>query len=279
MKRRKKIPRIIWLLWYQGKSKAPYVVKHCIDSWVRENPGWEVIVLDESNIGEYISSDSQFEKLTSLPLTEQSNFVRLFLLSEHGGIWADATTFCTSPLDDWIDEHTMSGFFAFHKPGKDRLLSTWFLACEKGCQIIPKWRDRYISFFKYNNFDIEGESQKKQIKVLAKLFNQSDKVTKYWFSPLVTKVLKIYPYFIIHYMFERLVATDLECKDIWDKTKKVNANGPHRIQFIGLLFTAGEDIKKEIDEKRIPLYKLTWKYDHHKYSSSSVLYYLLEDKH
>ena len=278
MERTKRIPKIIWLLWYQGISEAPFVVKRCVDSWINKNPGWDVVVLNEKNIGQYINTDSQLEKLTSLPLTKQSNLVRLILLSEYGGIWADATTFCTRPLDDWIYEHIESGFFAFSNPGKDRLLATWFLACEKGCAIIPKWRDQYVSFFTDNCFDIEGEVQQEQIKALAKSFNQCHNMTKHWFSPIVTKVLRIYPYFIFHYIFERLVATDLECQDIWNETVKVSADGPHKIQHIGLFSDVSEDIKAEIDERRVPLYKLTWKYDHHKFSSSSVLHYLLEGK-
>lgn len=277
-KREKLIPRKIWLLWYQGRLEAPFLVKGCIDSWVKENPDWEVIVLDKHNIGRYISLDLQHDKLVNLSLTTQSDLIRLNLLSEYGGIWADATTFCMRPLDDWIYDSTASGFFAFNNPGPDRMLSTWFLACEKECPIIIKWRELFTSFFMENSFDIDGGRQKRQIQALSESLNQSIKTTKHWFSPLVTKVLKIYPYFICHYAFERLIFSNRECQEIWSKTKKVSADEPHRIQRVGLFSSVNKVIKTEIDKKSTPIYKLTWKYDHSEYSSSSVLYYLLEGR-
>ncbi len=108
--------------------------------------------------------------------------------------------------------------------------------------------------------------------------NRSEKTTKYWFSPLVTKLLKVYSYFVFHYLFERLVSENSECWKIWDETKKISADGPHKIGKYGFFSPVNEDIKKEVDEKHVPIYKLKWKLDHRRYSPSTLLYYLLEGK-
>jgi len=79
-------------------------------------------------------------------------------------------------------------------------------------------------------------------------------------------------------LFERLVSENSECRRIWDETKKIRADGPHKIQKYGFFSPVNEDIKKEVDEKHVPLYKLTWKYDHRRYSPSTLLYYLFEGK-
>lgn len=273
------VPRKIWILWYQGLSEAPFIVRRCIDSWVKENPSWEVVILDKDNLGEYIVLDLPDDKLANLSLSKQSNFVRLQLLSEYGGVWADSTTLCMRPLDDWIDDCTTSGFFAFYKPGRDRIMSSWFMACEEGCPIVMKMRERYVLFFMKNNFNINGRFKQKIVKWLSKILNRSEKTTRYWFSPVVTKLLRVYPYFVFHYMFERLVSSDSECQIIWNNTKKISADVPHKIQIVGLFSPVNENIKNEIDAKYTPIYKLTWKYDHSKYSPSSVLYYLLEGRH
>ena len=79
-------------------------------------------------------------------------------------------------------------------------------------------------------------------------------------------------------MFYRVVTTDALCRKIWDNTKKISADEPHKIQKYGPFFPLNNSIKQEIDEKHTPIYKLTWKYDHIKYIPSSVLYYLLESE-
>jgi mannosyltransferase OCH1-like enzyme len=43
----KNIPKTVWILWFQGISDAPFLVKKCIDSWVEKNPEWDVILLDK----------------------------------------------------------------------------------------------------------------------------------------------------------------------------------------------------------------------------------------
>ena len=141
------IPRTVWILWHQGLDKAPLVVQKCVESWIKENPCWDVVVLDAESLKKYVTPDLPPEKLATLDLTKQSNLIRLQLLSDYGGVWADATLLCLRPLDEWIDECTASGFFAFAFPdGSSRVLSTWFLASQRQCPIVVKWRQRYASF-------------------------------------------------------------------------------------------------------------------------------------
>lgn len=273
------IPRRIWIVWYQGLSEAPFLVRKCIDSWLRENRSWEVTILDMSNLGEYVDSGLPDEKLLSLPLVKQSNLVRLQLLAEYGGVWADATTLCMRPLDDWIDDCVASGFFAFYKPGRDRIMASWFMACNKECPIIIKLREYYASFFMKNDFNVNSRFKQGIVKGLSTILNRNEKTTRYWFSPVVTKFLKVYPYFVFHYMFQMLVSSDSECHAIWNNTKKVSADEPLRIFREGVFSPVDDTTKNEIDERRIPMYKLAWNYDQSVYSQSSVLYYLLEGRH
>ena len=276
--RTKLIPRKIWMLWFQGLSEAPFLVRKCIDSWVKENPSWEVVILDESTFREYVALDLPENVLANLSLNHKSNLVRLNLLSNYGGVWADATTFCMKPLDAWIDDCTGSGFFAFYKPSRDRIMSNWFLISEKGCPIITKLRERLTSFYLENEFNNNTKFGVSIIKILTFFLNRNERTAKYWLSPVVTKLLKVYPYAVFHYLFERLVSTDFECQEIWDETKKVPAKDLHKIKRRGLKTPVDEAIKKEIDAKYFPLYKLDWDYDHRRYSPSTLLYYLLEGK-
>ena len=272
------VPRRIWILWLQGLSEAPFIVKKCVDSWVKENPEWEVVVLDSSNLNQYISLDLPNQSLKQLSLNHRSDLIRVQLLSKYGGVWADATAFCVKPLDDWIDDYTNSGFFAFYKPGRDRIVSSWFIASSKGCPIVTKLGEQLALFWSKNTFNINGKLQRKLRRPLEKTLGVSVITTRLWFSFWVIKLLKIYPYYIFHYMFERLVSSDRDCQAIWNHTPKISADGPHKIKRLGLFSPIDEEIKHDIDTKRIPVYKLTWKYDPSQYSSASVLYYLIQGR-
>lgn len=272
----KEIPRTIWLLWFQGLENAPLIVQKCVVSWITKNPNWDVIVLDKHSLKKYI--DYSDESFPNLGLAGKSDLIRLSLLAEYGGVWVDATTFCVKPLDSWINEASSSGFFAFEKPGPDRLIASWFLASEVKSPLVILLKNELYAFWLENNYSLNSESKRKRIKILSKYFNRSYKTTKYWFSPLVTKLLKVYPYFVIHYKFARLISRDLECKKIWDNTKKISASPSLLIKRQNIFQPASEIIKNEIDNEIVPVYKLIWNYDQSKYQSSSLVYYLLENK-
>ena len=114
--------------------------------------------------------------------------------------------------------------------------------------------------------------------LLSRMLNRHTRTTRYWFLPFVVKFLRVYPYFVFHYMFERVVSTDEESKRIWGDTKKVDANPFHKIVRDGLCSPVTEEIINEINQTKMPLYKLSWKYDHDNYSPSTILYYLLEGR-
>ncbi len=274
----KSIPRTVWILWFQGIHEAPFLVRKCIDSWQQKNPNWDVVILDNDTLGQYVDLNLPADVLNRLSLAHKSDLVRLHLLSKYGGVWVDATTLCMTPLDKWIDDYASSGFFSFYKPAPDSLMANWFIAAEKQCPIVLELTERLESFWTNNEFNIDTKPKKVILKLLRKYLNKNHKTTKYWFSPLVLKILKVYPYRVFHFLFERVVSTDPKCKAIWEQTKKISADGPHRIQRVGFPSPLTEEMKQEIDEERFPVYKLTWKYNKDKYSSSTLLYYLLEGR-
>src|SRR5690242_8628796 len=125
--------KTIWTIWFQGRDRAPWLVRRCLDSWERRNPGWNLRCLDATNVERYIpvreNVDLASRRITAASL---SDIVRVFLLHEFGGVWVDATTFCNRPLDDWLLGVMDEGFFAFDKPAPGRPLSSWLLAAAAG---------------------------------------------------------------------------------------------------------------------------------------------------
>jgi hypothetical protein len=247
------VPRIVWTAWLQGYDAAPEVVRRCLESWQANNPGWEVRALSEDDMGEVTSFDHLAGPLRRQSLNHRSDMLRLDLLATHGGVWADATCLCMRPLDDWIDARTASsGFFAFHRPGPDRLISTWFLAARRQQPLLTALRD-----FMRTHWDRPYWSEPER---LARFLSRSARRRRLWFTPPVRDWLRADVYFAFHYAFELLVERDPAHAATWAATPKVPVDPSHRLFSLGFLSAVTEAVLAEIAETP-PVYKLTWRYD------------------
>ena len=143
------LPKIIWTLWLQGWDSAPDLARASLASWRRANPGWRVHALDRSTLARFLSPEELADILVEEREIEAlSNQVRIRLLQKYGGVWVDATTICVQPLDEWLPARMTSGFFAFARPGPDRLLSSWFMAAVKGSYIVEQWSRRVTEYWR-----------------------------------------------------------------------------------------------------------------------------------
>ena len=231
--------KVLFIYWAQKFINAPTVVKKCLLSWKLKNPTWEIIELDDDNLSKYINIEEEIPNIQNKNIQKchYADIIRVLLLDKYGGCWCDATTFCNQALDIWLNKYISTGFFAFDKPGPDRLLSNWFLYSEKKNYIIQKWKDKIINY--WNNND------------------------------------KINHYFRHHYLFSDLYNSDNKFKELWDSIPKISADGPHYIQKQGLLNKLSDNVKNHINEVKTPLYKLSYKYEVQKYNEECNLSYLL----
>ena len=233
--------KTIFIYWDQKFINSPLVVKKCLQSWKEKNPTWNIIELDKDNLKNYVDIEKEIPNFKNkiIDKCHYADIVRLFLLEKYGGCWCDATTFCIKPLDNWLLENTSTGFFAFNKPGNDRLLSIWFLYAEKNNFIIRKWKERIL---------------------------------KYW-----TNHNRINHYFRHMYLFENVYKNNKEFKEMWDLTPKISANEPHFL-LSKILNKVNDQVKEHIKNKKAPLYKLTYKYNKQRYNNTCVLAYLFNLK-
>lgn len=250
--------KVIFIYWAQKFINAPTVVKKCLLSWKLKNPTWEIIELDDDNLSEYINIEEEIPDIQkkNITKTSYSDIIRIFLLAKYGGCWCDATTFCNEPLNNWLNKNISTGFFGFNKPGKDRLLSTWFLYSEENNYIIQKWKRNVIEYV--NNINILGTTN---VHNSLNIWNKDkyDHKHSFW----------------VHYLFGDLYNSDNKFKKIWDYTPKISADGPHYIGAQGLLNKLSNKVKNHINEIKTPLYKLTYKYNMKKYNEECNLSYLM----
>jgi len=94
------------------------MVLSCLESWKRLNVGWQVNALTRETLRDFLPAET-IEAIAQTPSNEleaMSDRIRIELLARYGGVWADATTVCAKPLDEWLDANMLRGFFAFGVP-------------------------------------------------------------------------------------------------------------------------------------------------------------------
>lgn len=137
--------KTVWIYWDKGWENMPPLAKLSFDSWRRKNPGWTIRFLDLPEALELTDIDPAIVAKDMLP-AHLADLIRLELLTQFGGVWADATTFCVSPLDDWLFKAMPFGFFAFTVT-EQNTVANWFIAAEKGNLIVKAWRDMAYSYW------------------------------------------------------------------------------------------------------------------------------------
>lgn len=214
------LPRTIWIYWAQGWDDAPPLVAACRRSWIDRNPGWTIVPLDAATVARHVKITAAIQG-KSLSTNHLSNLIRLHLLAEHGGLWVDATTFCSRPLDQWLPPLVRGGFFAFSRPGRDRLVSNWFLAARPGHPLVTGWLERSI---------------------------------RYW-----RLVEKADFYFWCHYLFAEACRSDGEFRACWARMAGISADGPHLVLNNALRTEGVDDILAGIEAAAMPVHKLSWR--------------------
>jgi hypothetical protein len=169
-----------------------------------------------------------------------------------------------------------SGFFAFRDPGKGRILSSWFLASTPDCHLIKNFAKAHNDFFSGNVFTNQNSMLgAKVVRKLNKRFRKNTKRTRWWLHPIIVKLLKVYPYFIFHYHFEKIIYSDELSKEIWESSVKFPADTPHSVRKLGLTSAVTPKIIESLRDIDSPLYKLDWRVDYNSINQETVVGYLI----
>jgi hypothetical protein len=108
----------------------------------------------------------------------------------------------------------------------------------------------------------------------SRRWNIDVKTSLKWHSWFARKVLRIYPYFIFHYTFNKLIQNDQECAKLWYNAKPFSADAPHCLQVFESAADGISKAKREIDDCKTPMYKLNWRFDISNSYWSLILPYL-----
>ena len=108
------IPKIIHCCWFGG-NPMPQKVNEYIDGWKSLNPDYDIMVWTEANF-DYTQNRYMREAYENKKWAFVTDYVRLKVLYDYGGIYMDTDVQVVKNLDPLLDNKAFSGF-----EGPDRI--------------------------------------------------------------------------------------------------------------------------------------------------------------
>ena len=135
------IPKIIHYCWF-GKGQMPHLAEKCIKSWEKYCPDYKIVCINEENF-DINQNRYAREAYRAGKWAFVSDYARLKVLYDEGGIYFDTDVELIKPIDKLIEN---CGYMGFDDNG---VVSTGLgFACEKGNELVGKLLEDYedISF-------------------------------------------------------------------------------------------------------------------------------------
>lgn len=136
------IPRKIHYCWF-GRSPMPELALKCIESWHLYMPDYEYKLWNEDNF-DILSSDYVREAYETGKYAFVSDYVRLKVLAEEGGIYMDVDFVVYKPFDDLLSYNAFAGF----EGSKYYPLRMGIIASKAG----GEWITQILSFYQGRHF-------------------------------------------------------------------------------------------------------------------------------
>ncbi|MBR1675957.1 MAG: glycosyl transferase [Clostridia bacterium] len=132
------IPKKIHYCWF-GRGEKPKLAKKCIDSWKKFCPDYEIIEWNEDNFDIAKYPYAQF-CLENRKWAFLSDFVRLVVVYENGGIYFDTDVEAIKSFDDLLD---LKAFYGFEV--KDFVSTGLAFGAEKGNETVLSMINQYLA--------------------------------------------------------------------------------------------------------------------------------------
>ena len=216
----------IWICWWQGEDNAPILVKRCIESIKRNSGKHEVILITEENYRSYVDiPEWVYEKYKAgiITKTNLSDLLRLSLLAQYGGMWIDATFFCTNDIS--LETYLKHSLWSIKRP--DYLHCSIASGYFAGYSLACGYDNRYI-FAIIRDFFLE-----------------------YWANSE-----KLVDYLLVDYMIVLAQKYNHKVKEAFATIEPNNPNCDELLKKLGAEYSEAEwnELKKETG-----LFKLSWK--------------------
>lgn len=140
-------PKIIHYVWV-GDAPKPPIVLHCIESWKKFCPGWEIREWGNDLIAQcgnrYAKEAFEHKKWAFV-----ADWARLYVLYTYGGVYLDTDMELLKPIDEFLENRLTMGFVSRHG---GVIYNGGFIGCQKESDILKGLLAQYdgIPFVKTN---------------------------------------------------------------------------------------------------------------------------------
>lgn len=148
-----------WICWMQGEENAPDLVRACIKSVRTHLTNFDVVILSESNINEYIKLPEHIMKKYhegKISKTHFSDILRIAILCEYGGLWLDSTVLCTdAEFANKIIELPLFVYKVMNLDQNDEeaiMSSSWLISAKSNNPILMLTRDILYKYWEIHNY-------------------------------------------------------------------------------------------------------------------------------
>lgn len=147
----------VWICWFQGMDHAPALVQKCYQS-VKENlPDRDIVLITAENMMEYVQFPDFIInkwKKGQITHTHMTDLLRLELLIKYGGMWLDATVFCSgNDIPEYFFDSDLF-FYQCLKPGRDghgSYISSWLMCAKTNNKLLIAVRELLYAYWKEND--------------------------------------------------------------------------------------------------------------------------------
>lgn len=215
----------IWVCWWSGEENAPDLVKQCIKS-IRNNSGiHQVNIITKDTYKNFLSIPTYIlDKVENneMCIANFSDYLRASLLEKYGGLWLDATIFCSTKIPE---EYFKIPFFTCKSDPVD-------------C--------RYISQFRWTSFCLGGWKN----NIFYRFFKEAFEC--YW-KMEITAI----DYLLVDYIIEIAYRN---IPKIRQQIDAVEINNPHRDDLQAAMNRAEPaEMFQTLLKSDTVLYKLSWR--------------------
>lgn len=241
-------PKIIWAFWGQRrllcnvtapcpmpclskKAPMPSIVELSIDSWKKMNPDYDIRVLDEDNVWNYLSREELPRAYECLDSAHTSDAIRIALLVKFGGVWIDATAVMLKPLKEFLGDirHpttyivprfvNASEFYPY--------VENYFFADRPNGKILPAVKDCVWQFYEHEGYSNLGWhpafAPRASCPDIREAFGDPDQ----YFSKKTLVKLKNFgltPYLEMHACFLKVYDEQPDIREWWDSDAVIKAD-------------------------------------------------------
>lgn len=214
----------IWICWWQGIENAPELVKKCVESIKKHAGNHKVIIITDENVREYVQFPSWIEEKYEkgiISKTHISDFLRLKLLAEYGGMWLDSTFYCIGSLEEYF------------------LAPMWSIK-------RPNYRYTSVACGYFANYSFGCNYENRKIFAIL-----AEYVSWYW---------KSHDYTIDYLFLDYLIVQVQEQNELVRKAfQQIVPNNPKCDELLKVMGLKFDEKLWEILKKDTVLFKLTWK--------------------